>query len=619
MHRTDATPRASAPPPGSARRDLVRLLRLMSPQRGWMLAGAAVALLALLANVGLLTVSGWFIAAMALAGVSGAAFDYFTPAALIRGLAIARTGGRYVERLVTHEATFRILARLRVWLYLAIEPLAPARLDLMRSADLLSRMQADIDTLNQVYLRLLLPAGVAAVSSLGMLAAVALFSPALALLVGAWLALAGVAVPWWAWHRGREAAAGALLQRNLLRIEVADALAGALDLRVYGAEGQALGRVDQASAELLQQQRRLSDLAGLSAAAVGLCANLAVWSALILLLPAVAAGQLPPARLPMLALFALGAFEAVAPLPLAFQMLGEMLAAARRVFELADTPPGVADPLCGSAAGTAADNGADAGAGASTEAAASVVAGGDAHGGSGGGAALEVRGLRMRYAPRAPWVLDGLDLDLPAGARLALVGASGAGKSSLLQVLTRLREYQQGSVRIGGRDLRELPGDDARARFAVVGQDDYLFHGTVLDNLLLANPLATPEQVHGACRAARLHEFIESLPEGYLSPLGEGGTRLSGGQARRLGIARALLKDAPVLLLDEPADALDAHTERELYEALSEAMRGRSVLLISHRLGALSALVDEVAVLEHGRIAWRGPVARWHEAARDAG
>jgi ATP-binding cassette subfamily C protein CydC len=554
-------------------------------------------------------VSGWFIAAMALAGVSGAVFDYFTPAALIRGLAIARTGGRYLERLVTHEATFRILARLRVWLYLAIEPLAPARLDLMRSADLLSRMQADIDTLNQVYLRLLLPAGVAAVSSLGMLAAVALFSPALALLVGAWLALAGVAVPWWAWHRGREAAAGALLQRNLLRIEVADALAGALDLRVYGAEDQALRRVDQASAELLQQQRRLSDLAGLSAAAVGLCANLAVWSALILLLPAVASGQLPPARLPMLALFALGAFEAVAPLPLAFQMLGEMLAAARRVFELADTPPGVAEPLSGSARGTGFDAGA----------AESIAAGGDADAGGVRGAALEVRGLRMRYAPQGPWVLDGLDLDLPAGARLALVGASGAGKSSLLQVLTRLREYQQGSVRIGGRDLRELPGDDARARFAVVGQDDYLFHGTVLDNLLLANPLATPEQVHAACRAARLHAFIESLPEGYLSPLGEGGTRLSGGQARRLGIARALLKDAPVLLLDEPADALDAHTERELYEALSEAMRGRSVLLISHRLGALSALVDEVAVLEHGRIAWRGPVARWHEAARDAG
>ncbi|MDE2478960.1 MAG: thiol reductant ABC exporter subunit CydC [Betaproteobacteria bacterium] len=575
--------------PGRGRRDLLRLLRLMAPQRAWMLAGAALALLALLANVGLLAVSGWFIAAMALAGASGAVFDYFTPAALIRGLAIARTGGRYLERLATHEATFRILARLRVWLYLAIEPLAPARLDLLRSADLLSRMQADIDTLNQVYLRLLLPAGVAAVASLGMLAAVALFSPLFSLLVGGWLALAGVGVPWWAWRRGRDAAAGALLQRNLLRIEVADALAGALDLRVYGAEELALRRVDRASAELLRHQRRLSDLAGLSGAAVGLCANLAVGSALVLLLPAVAAGRTPPAQLPMLALFALGAFEAVAPLPLAFQMLGEMLAAARRVFELADTPPAVSEPAIREA------------------------------GPMPGSGALELRGLRMRYAEGLPWVLDGLDLDLPAGARLALVGASGAGKSSLLQVLTRLREYQQGSVRVGGRELRELRGDDARSLFTVVGQDDYLFHGTVLDNLLLGDPDASPAQVYAACRAAQLHEFLESLPEGYLTPLGEGGMRLSGGQARRLGIARALLRDGPVLLLDEPTDALDANTERELYEALSAAMRGRSVLLITHRLGALAALVDEVAVLERGRIAWRGPVARWREAARDAG
>ncbi len=577
----------SPAPCGAGHRDLSRLLRLMAPQRRWMLAGGAVALLALLANVGLLAVSGWFIAAMALAGAAGAVFDYFTPAALIRGLAIARTGGRYVERLATHEATFRILARLRVWLYLAIEPLAPARLDLLRSADLLSRMQADIDTLNQVYLRLLLPAGVAALASLGMLAGLALFSPALALLVGAWLALAGLAVPWWAWRRGSEPSAAAVLQRNQLRVDVADALAGALELRVYGAEAQALRRVDQSSAELLAHQRRLSNLAGLSGAAVGLCANLAVWSALALLLPAVARGRMPPAQLPMLALFALGAFEAVAPLPLAFQMLGEMLAAARRVFELADTPAAVPEP----------------------EAAAGLPR----------NAALEIRGLRMRYAEDRPWVLDGLDLDLAAGARLALVGASGAGKSSLLQVLTRLREYQQGSVRIGGRELRELRGDEARSLFSVVGQDDYLFHGTVLDNLLLARPEATPAQVRAACRAAQLHEFIESLPEGYLSPLGEGGTLLSGGQARRLGIARALLKDAPVLLLDEPADALDAHTERDLYEALAEAMRGRSVLLISHRLGALAALVDEVAVLERGRIAWRGPVARWSEAARDAG
>ena len=576
-----------------ARADLLRLWRLLAAQRRWMLGGAAVALLALLANVGLLAVSGAFIASMALAGAAHVAIDYFTPAAMIRGLAIARTGGRYVERLLTHEATFRVLARLRVWLYQAIEPLAPARLDLLRSADLLSRLQADIDTLNQVYLRLLLPAGVAGVALLGMLGAMSLVSAGAALLTAGWLLLAGIGVPWWAWRRARAPSREALLLRNTLRIDAADALAGALELRVYGAEQAWLQRVDDGSAALLLQQRRLSDLAGLSGAALGLFANLAVASVLALVLPAVAAASLPPQDLPMLALFALGAFEAVAPLPLASQMLGEMLAAARRVFELADTPPALAEPLAASP--------------------------------SPDGGAVSIRGLRMRYGEQGPWVLDGLDLELRAGTRLALVGASGAGKSSLLQVLTRLREYQQGSVRvaghdlrdyqqgsvrIGGRELRELRGDDARAMFAVVGQHDYLFHGSVLDNLLLADPRATPARIEAACRAARLHDVIQSFPEGYQTPLGEGGALLSGGQARRLSIARALLKDAPVLLLDEPAEALDAATQRELFEALAEAMRGRTVLLISHRPGALRALVDEVAQLRDGRIVRRGRVGR---------
>jgi ATP-binding cassette subfamily C protein CydC len=556
-----------------ARADLLRLWRLLAPQRAWMLGGAAVALLALLANVGLLAVSGWFIAAMALAGVAGSAINYFTPAALIRALAIARTGGRYAERLLTHEATFRILARLRVWLYLAIEPLAPARLDLLRSTDLLSRLQADIDTLDQVYLRLLLPAGVAAVGVLGMLGAMALFSPRVALLSAGWLLLAGVGLPWWAWRRGRAAGREALELRNALRIEAGDALAGALELRVYGAEAAWLQRVDAASEQLLARQRRLSDLAGASGAATGLCANLALASALALALPAVAAARLPAQDLPMLALFALGAFEAVAPLPLASQLLGEMLAAARRVFELAELPPAVAEPARPAARPT--------------------------------GCELSLRGLRMRYADDAPWVLDGVDLELPAGSRVALVGASGAGKSSLLHVLTRLREYQQGSVRVGGCELRELRGDDARELFAVLGQHDYLFHGTVLDNLLLARPDATQAEVEAACRSARLHDVIQAFPDGYLTPLGEGGALLSGGQARRLGIARALLKDAPIWLLDEPDEALDPATQRELFEALADAVRGRTLLLITHRLGGLEALVDRVVVLRDGRIARR--------------
>jgi ATP-binding cassette subfamily C protein CydC len=555
-------------------RVLRRLLALFAPWRRWMIAGAAVALLALLANVALLAVAGDFIASMALAGAAAVAINYFTPAAMIRGAAIARTAGRYVERLLTHEATFRLLAHLRLWFYRRIEPLAPERLQRWRSADLMSRMLADIETLNQVYLRLFVPLAVGVAGSVLALSVMALYSRAVAASTAALLVVAGVVLPALLRRRGAPAAARQLQLRTQLRVDVADALAGAAELRVYGGEARALQRVNDGSEALLGEQRRLADLAGLAAGGVGLCANMALWFALLWALPQVAARQLAPAHLAMLALFALAVFEAVAPLPLAFQLLGEMLAAARRLFELADIEPPPQPAL--------SPRPRDAG--------------------------IVLRDVRLRYADDAPWALDGIDLELAAGARLALVGASGAGKSSVVQLLARFRDYA-GSARVGGHELRDYAGDDARALLAVVSQDDYLFHGTLLDNLLLARPDASEAQIVDACRCAQLHDFINGLPDGYHSSLGEGGMLLSGGQARRLALARALLKDAPILILDEPTEGLDAATERDLFAALAQAMAGRTVLLISHRLGALAALVDEVAVLHAGRVVQRGSAA----------
>ncbi len=528
-----------------ARSDLLRLWRLFLPWRGWMAAGAAVALVALLANVGLLAVAGGFVASMALAGAAGVALNYFTPAALIRGFAIARTGGRYVERLLTHEATFRLLATLRVWFYNALEPLAPARLQELRAADLLSRIQADIDTLNQVYLRLLVPVAVGAAGALLSVCAMALLSWRIALSTAVLLAAAGVLVPAWLRRQGAKPGASALALRATLRVEVADALAGAAELRVFGAEQRWRARIDAQSEALLTHQRRLSDLAGIGTGAIGLCANVAMWAALLMALPMVAAATMPPARLATLALFALAAFESVAPLPLAFQSLGEMLAAARRIFELVDVQPAVTAPRHPAPPPTST----------STD--------------------ICIEDVWFRYRSTAPWVFNGLTLHLRAGRRLALVGAT---------------------------ELRDLAPDDARALLAVVSQDAYLFNGTVLENLLMARPDASEQAVIEACRAAQLHDVIAGLPDGYASRVGEAGMRLSGGEARRLAIARALLKDAPILVLDEPTEGLDATTARALEETLARAMQGRTVLLITHRLGMLGALVDEVAVLEAGRI-----------------
>jgi len=219
---------------------------------------------------------------------------------------------------------------------------------------------------------------------------------------------------------------------------------------------------------------------------------------------------------------------------------------------------------------------------------------------------LVLRGVRLRYDPQAPWALDGLDLELAAGKCVAVVGPSGAGKSSIVRVAVRFWEFQEGEVHLGGHDLRSYRPEDVRDMIAVVSQDTHLFNATILENLRIAAPAADEQAIVRATRAAQIHDFIAGLPEGYNTYVGEAGVRLSAGQARRVAIARALLKDAPILLLDEPTENLDAQTERAVLEAIDRLMAGRTVLLITHKLAVVQSRVDEVLVLEKGRIAERG-------------
>ena len=563
-------------PAAQTRADLRRLLRLFMPYWRWMLAGAALSLATLLANVGLMAVSGWFIAAMALAGVTGSAINYFTPAALIRGFAIVRTAGRYIERLVTHEATFRLLAQLRVWFYLGLEPLAPAALQSYRGADLLGRIQADIESLNHIYLRVLVPVVVAISGTLLIVAALALFSLPVALLTLLFLLLAGLALPAWMFRRGCGPGQRIVALRAALRETVIDDLQGLAELRVYGAQVRHAQHSDSLSAQLIAEQTQMSRLSGFAQASLLACATLAMWSTLLVAVPEVGPGGLPTPDLAMLALLVMASFEAVLPLPSALQMLGETLAAARRIFALVDTPPVLQAPLEPQTLSGRHD--------------------------------LQLSGVSLRYRDTGAWALQDLDLTLPAGGRLAVVGASGAGKSSLVNLLLRFRDYQAGSVQLGGVELRDCDPQALRSQIAVVSQDSYLFNATIRDNLLVARPDADDAALEAACRDAQIHDFIVSLPDAYDTELGEAGVRFSSGQARRLAIARALLLNAPILILDEPGEGLDTLTERALLGAIMRLMEGRSVLLITHRLSALADLVDEVVVLDQGRCVQRGTV-----------
>ena len=554
-------------------KDLLRLLGLFRPYTRWIVAGTLLTITVTLANVGLLALSGWFITAMALAGLAGAGINYFTPAAGIRGLAILRTGGRYAERLVTHEATFRLLSRLRVWFYEHLEPLAPARLQYYRGGDLLSRIRADIDTLDNFYLRVLAPSIAAAVSVLAVVGFMALFSVPVALTNLAGLLLAGIALPLLAQRLGRGPGGRAVALRAELRSAVADAVRGQGELRVYQASRRQAELIEHLSDGLIAPQRRQAHINGLSAALSGLVTQISVWLAVLIAIPLVTHKHLDGPGLAMIALFVMASFESISALPLAFQSLGETLAAARRIFEIVDTPPAVTEPAEEAERPAHFD--------------------------------LRLSGVRMRYAEDTNWALDGVDLEVPAGGRLGIVGATGSGKTSLVNVLLRFWDYQEGAVEIGGAALHRFRGETVRSWCAVVAQQTHLFNTSVRQNLLLARPEASEEELLEALRQANIHDDIMALTEGLDTFVGETGTRLSGGQARRVAIARALLKDAPVLILDEPTEGLDAESERAVLQALETLMRDRTTLLITHRPQALN-YVDEIAVMSHGRVVERG-------------
>ena len=558
---------------------LRRLLAVFDPYRGWMFGGAALALLTALAVLGLMAVSGWFIAAMALAGLSGAAINYFSPAAAIRAFAILRSGGRYGDRLATHEATLRGLSGLRAWLFRRLIPLAPARLSALRSGELFARLRADIDALEHFYLAVLVPAAVALLSLVLVLVLAFFVLPgaALVLLIGA--LLAGVLLPAWAHRRAALDAAQAVLDAAALRGLLLDALRGHAELLAWGGVAAHAARIDALAARLDARRARIEVLQALGGGMVGLLAQLVVLGILVFGLAAVHGGTLAPPLLVMLALLALALFEVIAPLPEALAQWQATITAAARVFDLADAPPAFIEPeTCASLP------------------AAMVIA---------------FENVHLRYADAAPWALAGVDLRLAAGARVAIVGASGAGKSSLLGALLKFYPLQQGRIMLGGQPLDALQGDVLRRHIAVISQQTTLFNLSLLDNLLLAAPEATAAQIERAVSQAQLDAFVAALPQGYDTVLGEAGALVSGGEARRIAIARALLQDAPVLVLDEPTEGLDARTARDLYAALDIAARGRTLLLITHRLGGLAHLVDEVAVMAAGRIRERVPVAQY--------
>ncbi|MFO1162247.1 MAG: thiol reductant ABC exporter subunit CydC [Reyranellaceae bacterium] len=553
---------------------LRRLLGFAKPWRGWMLIAAATACATVLASVALMGIAGWFIAAMAIAGASTGMTNYFLPAAAIRLLAIVRTGGRYAERLLSHEATLRLLAGLRLWLFRRLEPLAPGQLQGRRGADLAATLQGDVDTLQHAWLRLASPILVALVCTVAVVTVVAVLHLPTALMLAALLLAAGGAVPALARRAADVPGAEAVASRAALRVATVDLLQGLADLRVAGAVERQIAELDALGDRLVASQRRAATAGVVAEAAVGLSAGLALWTTVLLATASVAASGLAPAvapaLVPALALTALAAFEAVAPLPATMERWGEVTAAARRLFELADRTPSI------------------------------VAAPGPSPAPRDG--SLVFSNVRLRYASDAPPALDGLDFSVKAGRHVAVLGPSGAGKSSIAHLLLRFWEFE-GEIRLGGQDLRAYRSDDLRRLVGVVTQDAHLLNGTLRDNLATAVPEADEAEMLGALAIAQLGPVVGEFPDGLDTWVGEGGARLSSGQARRLVIARTLLRQPLLMVLDEPTENLDSATARRLLAAIAAERAGRTTILFTHDHAAAAEFAEELVFIEAGRLA----------------
>lgn len=539
----------------------------------WLLMlGVVLAIVTLLASIGLLTLSGWFLSASAVVGVAGIySFNYMLPAAGVRGAAIIRTAGRYFERLVSHDATFRVLQHLRVFTFSKLLPLSPAGLARFRQGELLNRIVADVDTLDHLYLRVISPLVGALVVILVVTAGLSILDVTLALTLGGIMLLTVLILPPLFYRAGKPAGECITQMRGQYRQQLTAWLQGQAELMLFNASDRYREQLEKTEQRWQDAQRRQAELTALSQALMLLIGGVAVIAMLWLTSAGVGGNSQPGALIALFVFCALAAFEALAPVTGAFQHLGQVIASARRITQITEQPPEVSFAQ-------------------SADQTFSRVA-------------LTLNQVTFSYPQQPTAALENLSLQVAASDHIAILGRTGCGKSTLLQLLTRAWDPAQGEILINDQPLAQLNETTLRRAMSVVPQRVHLFSATLRDNLLLAAPQASDAHLVNILERVGLGKLLDD--SGLNGWLGEGGRQLSGGELRRLAIARALLHDAPLMLLDEPTEGLDATTESQILDLLAEVMKEKTVLMVTHRLRGL-ARFNQIIIMDNGKIIEQG-------------
>lgn len=531
-----------------------------------LLLAALLSLLSLLSGLALLATSAYLIQR---ASQKPPILSLAVATVGVRFFSLLRALSRYLERLATHDAVLRLLADTRASLFAKLVPLAPAAIDHDRSGDVVRRMVADVDSLQDMYVRSLLPPVVAATAAGVAGAGLALAAGQIAASVLT-VALAGaVAVSVAAAVTARRAAERSSGLAGTLAAEITDAIQGMADLVGTGAVGSCLSRIEETDAALRRETQKLAWGRALAAGLVTLATGLTVVAAVVAGVLAVSAGLVPAITVGVVAISAMALTEPLSLLGPAVDGARTGLASGRRLLDLEQRPVPVVDPSAPMSLPTAGD--------------------------------VVLDGVSMRYLAGAPPALVDVSLRLARGRSVGIQGPSGSGKSTLAQVLVRFREFESGTVSIGAVDVRQLRQDDVRRHVGLVAQDAHIFATSIRENLRLARPGAGDAELHSAAAGAQLIPWIDSLPEGWDTRVGENGALVSGGQRRRLALARALLADFPVLVVDEPTEALDEVTAAAVIGEIVAAARDRALLVTSHRAADLTPL-DEVYAMDEGRI-----------------